>query len=113
MSTLAIETDITPGVSIIKVKGRVDSETAPQLDKALLKLLADGQNKIVLNLEGVDYISSMGLRSLVRGLKGARGAGGDLRLVSVPEAIMVLLRTVGMLQIFKMFSTTEEATAGF
>jgi anti-sigma B factor antagonist len=113
MSTLSIDTDNTQSISVMKVKGRVDSATAPELDFALSKLLTDGRNKIVLNLQGVDFLSSAGLRAMVKALKGAQGTGGDLRLASVSEPIEVILRTVGMMQMFKMFSTNEEATAGF
>lgn len=72
------------------VDGRVDSETAPDLDNALSKL-----------------------RALGKALKGAQGSGGDVRLVSVSQPIGVILRTVGMLQMFKMFATNEEAAAEF
>jgi anti-anti-sigma factor len=113
MSTLSLETDNTQSVSVMKVKGRVDSETAPELDSALSKLLADGRNKIVLNLQGVDYLSSAGLRTLVKVLKGAQGSGGDVRLASVSEPIKGILLTVGMMQMFKLFSTSEEAVTGF
>ena len=113
MSTLSFETDTLQNVSIMKVKGRVDSETAPELDNALSKLLNENRNKIVLNLEGVDYMSSAGLRSLVKALKESQKSGGDVRLASVSEPIEVILRTVGMMQMFKMFATTDEATAGF
>ena len=113
MSTLSLETDNTQAISIMKAKGRIDSESAPELDKALSKLITDGRNKIVLNLQGVEYMSSAGLRSLVKALKGAQGAGGDLRLASVPKEIEGLLLTVGMMQMFKLFSTSEEAVAGF
>jgi len=113
MSTLLLETDRTQSAAVIKVKGRVDSETAPELDNALSNLLADGQNKIILNLEAVEYLSSAGLRAMVKGLKGAQGSGGDLRLVAVPKDVEGILLTVGMMQMFKMFSTNEEAAAGF
>jgi len=113
MSALSIITDNTQAVSVMNVRGRVDSETAPELDSALSSLLADGRNKIVLNLQGVEYISSAGLRALVKALKGAQSLGGDVRLASISEPIHGILLTVGMMQMFKMFSTNEEATAGF
>ena len=113
MSTLSFETDNTQNVSIMKVKGRVDSDTAPELDNALSKLLDANRNKIVLNLQNVDFLSSAGLRAMVKALKNAQNSGGDVRLASVSEPIEVILRTVGMLQMFKMYSTSEEAAAGF
>lgn len=113
MSTLSLETDNTQSVSVMKLKGRVDSDTAPELDDAISKLLANGRNKIILDLQAVEFLSSAGLRSLVKGLKGAQDPGGDLRLVAVPKEIEGILLTVGMMQMFKIFSTSEEAAAGF
>ena len=113
MSNLLIETDNTQGVAIMKVEGRVDSNTAPELGSALENLLKSNKNKIVLNLEAVEYLSSAGLRALVQALKDAQKSGGDLRLAAVTEPIEVILRTVGMLQMFKMFPNNEAAIAGF
>lgn len=113
MAPLLIETDNTQDVSIMKVQGRVDSETAPELDGALSNLLTNGRNKIVLDLQGVDYLSSAGLRALVKALKDAQRTDGDVRLASVSEAIRGILLTVGMMQMFKLFPTSEEAVAGF
>ena len=113
MDNLLIVTDTTQNVSIMNVKGRVDSNTAPELDSALENLLKNEKNKIVLNLKAVDYLSSAGLRALVKALKDAQQSGGDLRLAAVSEQTEVVLRTVGMMQMFKMFPTNEEALAGF
>lgn len=113
MSAISIETDNTKSISVMKVKGRVDSESAPEFDTALAKLLNDNRNKIVLDLQGVEFLSSAGLRAMVKALKGAQKSGGDVRLVSVSEPIEVILRTVGMMQMFKMYSSSEEAATGF
>ena len=113
MSTLSIMTDNLQSISIMKVEGRVDSETAPELDTALTALLNENKNKIILNLQSVDFLSSAGLRAMVKALKGAQKSGGDVRLASVSQPIEVILRTVGMMQMFKMYSTSEEAATGF
>jgi anti-anti-sigma factor len=97
----------------MRINGRVDSETAPELDDALAKLLQDNRNKIVLDLQGVDYISSAGLRAIVKAYQAARKSGGDLRLASVSTPVEVVLRTVGMMQMLQMFPTEQEATASF
>ena len=113
MADLIIVTDNTQNVAIMNVKGRVDSNTAPELDSALANLLDSDRNKIILNLEAVEYLSSAGLRALVRALKDAQASGGDLRLASVSQPIEVILRTVGMLQMFKMYPSEQEAIVGF
>jgi anti-sigma B factor antagonist len=113
MKNLSIVTDNTQDIAVMNIKGRVDSDTSPELDSALENLLNSEKNKIVLNLETVDYLSSAGLRALVNALKKAQESGGDLRLAAVSEQIEVIFRTVGMLQMFKMFPSEEEAVASF
>lgn len=113
MSTLSMDTDNTGSASVVKAKGRIDSETAPEFEQALLQLVNDNRSKIVLNLQGVEFLSSAGLRAMVKALKGAQSCGGDVRLVAVPDVIKGILLTVGLNQMFKMFPTTEEALVGF
>ena len=113
MDNLLLYTDNTQDVSVMKVQGRVDSETAPELDDALTKLLSSNRNKIVLDLEGVEYMSSAGLRAVVRAYQGAKKAGGDLRLACVSDPVEVILRTVGMMQMLQMYPTDQEAVASF
>lgn len=113
MSNLVMNTDNTQSVSVIKAKGRIDSETAPEFEQALLQLLNHNRNKIVLNLQAVEFLSSAGLRAMVKALKGAQNCGGDIRLVSVPDPIEGILLTVGMNQMFKTFPTIEAALVGF
>jgi len=97
----------------MKVSGRVDSDSVPELEAALTKLLNEGRNKIVLNLQSVDFLSSAGLRAIVKAYQGAKKTGGDVRLAAVSEPIEVILRTVGMMQMLKMYPTDQEAMASF
>ena len=110
---LSIETDNRQIVSVVKVKGHVDSETAPELDDALTKLLLENRNQIVLNLQGVEFISSAGLRAVVKAYQAAKKSGGDVRLAAVSTPVEVILRTVGMMQMLQMYPTEQEAMAAF
>ena len=113
MAALLIEIDHGQSVSLMKVKGRVDSETAPELDDALTKLLQMNRNQIVLDLEGVDYMSSAGLRAVVKAYQTATKSGGGLRLACVSKPVEIILRTVGMMQMLEMYPTDQEAIASF
>jgi anti-sigma B factor antagonist len=113
MSTLFINTDVTGNVPVMKVSGRVDSETAPELDSALTKILSENHNRLILNLQDIEYMSSAGLRAMVKAYQAAQKSGGDLRLSAVSEPIEVILRTVGMMQMFQMFPSDQEAIASF
>ena len=76
----------------IKIDGRVDTTTSPQLQNAILQAFQKG-SKLVLDFSGVEYVSSAGLRALLIGQKTANSKGGSMTLVHVAEAV---------LQVFKM-----------
>jgi anti-anti-sigma factor len=112
MSKLSIQSDQIQGVVLLKVQGRVDSESAPEFDQALTRAL-EQNNRIVLNLQGVEFLSSSGLRAIVKAYQAAKKAGGDVLLSAVSEPVEVVLRTVGMMQLLKMYSTDQEAVESF
>lgn len=112
MTDLSIHTDSTKNVPLMRVIGQVDSESAPKLDEALQKLL-EKNNKIVLNLQEVEFISSAGLRAIVRAYQAAKKKDGDVHLACVPESIEGVLLTVGMTQMLKSYPNDQEAMAGF
>jgi anti-sigma B factor antagonist len=112
VTDLSIHTDSTKEIPVMKLIGRIDSDSAPNLDEAFTRILQD-HNKIVLNLQDVDYMSSAGLRAIVRAYQTTKKNGGDVHLACVPESIEGVLLTVGMLQMLKAYPNNQEAMAGF
>jgi anti-anti-sigma factor len=83
---LSIQTEQIQGVVLLKVQGRVDSDSAPEFDQALTQALA-GNNRIVLNLQGVEFLSSTGLRAIVKAYQAAKKSGGDVLLSAVSQPV--------------------------
>lgn len=79
---------------ILQPKGRVDTSTSPDLQKAVLGAFQSSKH-VVIDFEQVPYISSAGLRVLLIGQKTAASKGGEFRLTHVPPAIMTIFDTVG------------------
>jgi len=99
---------------LVSVKGRVDSSTAPKLTEALDVLLDDGHFKIVLDLAGVDYMSSAGFRAMLSALKVCKRYNrGDLHLASVTQQIHDALDLTGMTSLFKIFNDVTTAVGSF
>ena len=113
MSNLTIVTNQTGPASLLTLSGRVDSQTAPELDAALADLTSKGASKIVVDLSKLEYMSSAGLRALVKAAQAAKSAGGALKLAAVPDAIISVMYTVGLNQVVDTYADAAKAAASF
>ncbi len=98
-----METNITEfrNASLITVRGRVDSSTAPALDEAFQSIQDRGRYRVAVDLAGVEYMSSAGLRALLNAQRNAmRHNHGEVVLVRVPEKVRRLLDLAGSLALF-------------
>lgn len=100
-------------VNVVTVNGRVDSAASPELDKALQGLLDNRRHQIVVELAGVEYMSSAGLRSLVSALKAAKKGGGDVVIASPSERVREVLDLAGLTSVFTMYDDVLEAVGSF
>ncbi len=108
-----ISTQEVKRVSVMTVKGRVDSATAPDLENALKQLVDTEKTQIVLDLKDVEYMSSAGLRAMVSTLKAVKRINGDLRLCSPSPRVAEVLRLAGLTSIFTIYSSQAEAAGSF
>ena len=81
----------------VRVWGRLDINTTPVLDEALKKELYDVTD-LTIDLAGVDYVSSMGLRLLLA-LQKRMFKQGSMRVINVPEEVMKLFVETGFTEI--------------
>ncbi len=90
-------------VQLFEVIGRVDSNNANDLGAALDKTVDEGKSNLVLDLGGVEYMSSAGLREMVRVLKRVKRTGGDLRIASPSDRVKEVLELAGLDTIFEIY----------
>jgi anti-sigma B factor antagonist len=99
---------------MLAIKGKVDSYTAPDLTKALEKLNEEGHFKIILDLSGLEYMSSAGFRALLVGQRNCKRYNrGEVVLASVPKKIMEALDLTGFTPLFKIFDEVTPAVGYF
>ncbi len=91
----------------VVANGDLDMASASQLK--LNDHLNAGKTKIVLDLQDVDYIDSAGLAEVVRAMKRARQAGGDLRLCGLRENVLKIVEMTGLHKAIAIYPTREEA----
>ncbi len=99
---------------MVKVEGRVDSATAPQLAETLEAVTKAGRFKIVLDLAGVSFMSSAGLRVLINHPKTCKRYNrGEVVLAAIPENIYSALDLAGFIPLFKVFDDSLTAVGNF
>ena len=99
---------------LIKIKGRVDSSTAPQLAQALEAANESGKYKLVVDISALEYMSSAGFRALLAAQRNSKKYNrGEVVLVSVPDRIREALELAGFTELFKTFDDTLAAVGHF
>lgn len=111
---MEIEVKNLKRANVVKVGGRVDSSTAPDMEKALKELIEEGHFRIVMDMTDLKFISSAGLRALISTAKACRRWNrGDLYLAALPEHILSTFELAGLTRVFKIFPDTTEAVGNF
>ena len=90
---MTIEIKRTAEATTIDIVGRLDTTTAPELDKTLNENMGDVKN-LLLNFKGLEYISSAGLRVLLGAQKKMQKIG-SMKLVNVREEVMEVFEMTG------------------
>ncbi|HOO54703.1 MAG TPA: STAS domain-containing protein [Methanothrix sp.] len=100
-------------VKIVSPAGRLDASSSEELKARMEGLIGDGCRKMVLNFDGVEYISSSGLRVMLASLKQLRKTGGDLKLASLKPYVRETFEIAGFTQLFEIYDGEDEAVAEF
>lgn len=85
------------GITIVSIVGRLDSTTAPQLEEKLNEVIAT-TNALTLDFEQLQYVSSAGLRVLLKAQK-AMSSKGEMKIIHVNSEIMEVFELTGFLDI--------------
>ncbi len=75
--------EANPDVSVIMINGYIDTTTSSELERVIQNLLREQRYKIIVDLSGVDYISSAGWGIFISEIKNLRSHRGDLKLANM------------------------------
>jgi anti-anti-sigma factor len=95
MKELEITLEQLPSTIVLHVVGAVDSNTAPDLQEALLRATEGPTGGVELDLGKVSYMSSAGLRTLLLAAKALQKRGERLTVSHVPPQILNVLNLTG------------------
>lgn len=99
---MEITANLENGVSLVRLAGRFDAQTAATVDEGLQKAIADGGGKVLLDLTKVEYISSAGLRVLLSTAKRLTASSGKLVLCGLQPYVLEVFDVAGFTSIFNI-----------
>ncbi|HPY73914.1 MAG TPA: STAS domain-containing protein [Planctomycetota bacterium] len=96
-------------IIITKILGAIDGTTVRQFEDKLIGFFNQGVKNLILTFSEVKYINSTGMGLLVKLADKFQEGGGDIKLVGVPEKVIALFDMLGLLSLFKIYETEEDA----
>lgn len=101
--------DLGDGIVVLKMSGDLDMYTLPKAKEKVNEMIDSGENNIVMDLEGVEYVDSSGLGFFIGTLKKLRMNSGDLKLVSLNNYIYGIFKLIHLHYIIEICETLDEA----
>ena len=92
---------------VITVEGRMDAVSAPEFEKFLNGLIDEGALKVIVDFEGLDYISSAGLRSVLITAKKIQSKSGEILIVSLHHTVKEIFEISGFSTIIPIHASVD------
>ena len=110
---MAVQVSKNGEVGIVRISGKLDTQSFPEAQSQLTRLVEEGTRKILVDLKGLVYISSAGLRVLLSTAKLLESNGGEIRICSLNDFVEEVFEISGFSTIFQVFGSEAEAMDGF
>jgi len=110
---MQITTNEVAGVTFVNLVGELKSTTSGEVMDALVGLVQNGENKLLLDIKEVSFISSAGLRSILVAAKLLKNSSGQMNICNANESVKKVLETSGFTSLVSHYSDEEEALAAF
>ncbi len=94
---------------ILKLEGRLDTNTASVLEEKLMGLINNDEIKLIVDFTQLDFISSSGLRVLLMAGKKIKTVNGKLALCALQDHVKEVFDVAGFTMLFAIFSSQDEA----
>ncbi|MFZ7125069.1 MAG: STAS domain-containing protein [Desulfobacterales bacterium] len=99
--------------SVFKLTGRLDSNTSLGFEKKLFEAIENGTQHLILDFEGLDYISSAGLRVILKATKNLKNTQGSLVLCAMQDYVKEVFEISGFDSFLPIVPSVDEAMQTF
>ena len=108
---MKIETRQVHDVLVIEMIGRLDSPAAADAENRLLNIVEGKNGRVLLNLEKLEYVTSMGLRVIVLLARQLQESRGELMICNARDMVKDAFEIFGLHDLTKIYDTEKEAFA--
>jgi len=100
-------------ISVFKLNGRLDSNTSQGFEEKIFGAITDGSKQMVIDFKDIDYISSAGLRVILKATKALNREKGKIMLCSMQDYVKEVFEIAGFDAFLPIVKNREEALKSF
>ncbi len=108
---MEIKTEQENGTLVVQVDGRIDGATAPEFESMIKNVISDDDRAVIVNFEGVSYISSAGLRAVLLVAKQLSQSNTKFALYALGELTREVFEISGFDRIIQIHGSKADALA--
>ena len=100
---------VVGGAALLTAGGRIDMSNSDAFKDSLMAAVADAGQAVIVDMSGVDYISSAGLRSLMIALRAAKGDSKGFGVAALGPLVMEIFTISRFNLVFSLYPTVRDA----
>ena len=108
VDSIEVQTKTDGDATIVTPQGDIDLSRAPSLRSQLSAIQAKRPRKLIIDLNGVPYMDSSGVATLVEAMQNARKSGSKLVLCALQDRVRSIFEIARLDMVFTIVKTTEE-----
>ncbi len=97
-----------PGVVTLSLFGPIDENSSPTLDKEICEALAEPVEILVLDMAGVDFITSSGVGIIVKAKTSLKRRGANLVIMNLQSQVEKVFEIIHLIPVLEVFESREE-----
>jgi anti-sigma B factor antagonist len=105
--------EIQDDINIYRLRGRLDSNTSQRLEEKLFQAISDGSKRMIVDFKDIDYISSAGLRVILKAFKALQREDGRIILCSMKKFVRDIFKVTGIDSFVPIVDTLDDALKVF
>lgn len=110
---MSLNIDDKGKVKVVSLVGKLDVNLSVSIEAELEQLVESGSHYLILELSGIEYLSSSGIRVFISIMRKIKDKNGRLVLACVPDIIKKILKTVELEDLFEVYDSVDDAVASF